>query len=297
MKQMNKKHTKRNAVILAVLVFLIVIPTLFIGVFAVLTSFMSTAEMNEYYGMIRNGLGIGKYAEIHLIPDKVSFEQYISTLWESSDFWFYFWNSVLYSLPAMFVSCIIAVLGGYAFAKFNFPLRRFWLMVYIVIMMIPYQVIIPPNTLVLEKLGLLDTRAALIIPNFFTAFGTYLLYQFISYIPDEIIEQARVDGANEIRILCRIIIPNAMSGIISFFILYFVDLWNMIEQPLTYLKDEFKYPLSAALEYFESSGVGTGSVCSIIFTLPAVLAFIIWKDYLILGIKNTIVTGAGKNRG
>ncbi len=163
------------------------------------------------------------------------------------------------------------------------------MVMFIVVMMIPYQVMISPTYIVLNRINLINTRTALILPNIFTPFGTYLIYQFIRSIPDESIEAARLDGANNLRILFSIIIPQIKAGIVSLLILNFIDTWNMVEQPLMYMQDKFKYPLSASLTALQVDGMGTAFVCAIVFLFPVLLLFIIGKDYLVEGIQNSVV--------
>jgi multiple sugar transport system permease protein len=218
-----------------------------------------------------------------------TFDNYITALWNTSDFWFYFWNSMGYSIPILIGTLILAVTAGYAFAKFKFPGRKILMVLFIVVMMIPYQVMISPTYIVLNNIHLVNTRTALILPNIFTPFGTYLIYQFIRSIPDETIEAARLDGAGNIRILFSIIIPQIKAGIVSLLILNFIDTWNMVEQPLMYMKDVFKYPLSASLTVLQAEGLGTAFVCAVVFLFPVLLLFIIGKEYLVEGIQNSVV--------
>lgn len=266
-----------------------VLVTILIFVFVLLCSFMGNGEISEYYGMIKNGNNNMEYAVFHIIPNHFTLNQYVKTLWNTSDFWFYFWNSVFYSVPIMIGGVIVAVLGGYAFAKFRFPLRKMWLFIFITVMLLPYQVMIPLTLIALNAIGILNTRAAVILPNIFTAFGTYLLYQYIRTIPDSQIEAAKLDGAGKMKILVRIVLPQIKGGIVSFLILNFIDTWNLVEQPLMYLKSEFQYPLSAALSYFQSQGIGMQCVCVVVFLVPVMLAFLLGKDYIMDGIKNSVV--------
>jgi len=196
---------------------------------------------------------------------------------------------MFYTLPILLGTIIISVMGGYAFAKFQFPFRRFWLAIYIIVMMIPYQVMLSPTLIVLNNIGLINTRFAIILPNLFTPFGTYLIYQFMCGISDDTLEAAKVDGAGNIRILLKIVLPQVKAGIASLAVLNIIDTWNIVEQPVMFLKNEFMYPLSAALSYFQTQDIGTAFVCGVAFLVPVVLVFLIGKDYMIEGIKNSVV--------
>jgi len=285
---MRKKEHTRNAVIYAVMV-LMTIATVFFLAFLLFGSFMNNGELSDTYGMIKDGNNMMAYASFHILPDHFTFTQYKKVLWETSDFWFYFWNSMFYTLPILLGTIIISVMGGYAFAKFQFPFRKFWLAIYIIVMMIPYQVMLSPTLIVLNNIGLINTRSAIILPNLFTPFGTYLIYQFMCGISDDTLEAAKVDGAGNIRILLKIVLPQVKAGIASLAVLNIIDTWNIVEQPVMFLKNEFMYPLSAALSYFQTQDTGTAFVCGVTFLVPVVLVFLIGKDYMIEGIKNSVV--------
>jgi len=285
---MKKKEHTINVVIYAVML-LMIIGTVFFLAFLLLGSFMNSGELSDTYGMIKDGNNMMAYASFHLLPNHFTLAQYKKVLWETSDFWFYFWNSMFYTLPILLGTIVISVTGGYAFAKFQFPFRKFWLVIYIIVMMIPYQVMLSPTLIVLTNIGLMNTRSAIILPNLFTPFGTYLIYQFMCGISDDTLEAAKVDGAGNIRILLKIVLPQVKAGIASLAVLNIIDTWNIVEQPVMFLKNEFMYPLSAALSYFQTQDTGTAFVCGIAFLVPVVLVFLIGKDYMIEGIKNSVV--------
>lgn len=216
-------------------------------------------------------------------------DYYIETLWNTSDFWYYFWNSVRVTVPILIGSVCIAVPAAYAFAKIPFRGRNFWMGLFVIMMMIPYQVMISPQFIVLNQIHLINKRIALILPNIFTPLGCYLLYQSVSNIPSEVLEAAKVDGAGHIRILLSIVLPQMKSGIISFAILNVIDTWNMVEQPVMFLKDVFQYPLSAAISYFQQQETGSTFVCGVVFVFPLILFFLLCKQYLIEGIHHTVI--------
>lgn len=114
-------------------------------------------------------------------------------------------------------------------------------------MMLPVQVTLVPNYILFDKIGLIGSYLSLILPGIFSTFGVFLLTQVFSAIPNDMIEAAKIDGANHFQILIRIIIPCSKTGIASLIILCFIDSWNMIEQPLAFLKNYLKYPLSIFL--------------------------------------------------
>lgn len=101
-----------------------------------------------------------------------------------------------------------------------------------------------PNYIIADKLGLLNMASAIILPGIFAAFGVFMLRQFMLSIPYALVEAAQLDGAGHYRIFYRIMLPLMKPGIAALIVLLFVDYWNMVEQPLIFLEDAFKQPLS-----------------------------------------------------
>lgn len=280
---------KRSRCIFSNLVIiLLALITLSVIGFMVAGSFQSEAEVLQNYGGIYTGNGKGEYARLDLIPDELSLMQYYKVLLASPEFLFRFFNSILISGLILAGVLVAGILGGYGFAKFCFPFRNALLFLFILFMMMPYQVTLVPNFIMLNSLGWIDSRLSLIVPNIFTPFGVFLIVQFIKKIPDETMEAARLEGAGEIRVLTRVVIPQAVPGIVSLTILNLIDTWSMIEQPLVFLKDEKKYPLSLALSLINQSDIGIAFVCGVIFLVPLILVFLIGKDYLTDGLSNSV---------
>ena len=152
-------------------------------------------------------------------------------------------------------------------------------------MLLPYQATLVPNYIILNKLNLVGSYLAIILPGAFSTFGVFLLRQFIIAIPDEYIEASKVDGASHMRIFARIIVPQCKGGIASLAILSFIDNWNMVEQPLVFLQDSFKYPMSIFLAHINQTQLGIAFACGILYMLPAVLIFLYGEDYLVKGIQ------------
>ena len=152
-------------------------------------------------------------------------------------------------------------------------------------MMMPIQVIIVSNYIILDKFNLIGSYASIILPGIFSTFGVFLMTQVFSAIPSDIIEAAKVDGASHLRILFNIVVPCSKSGILSLVILNFIDSWNMVEQPLVFLKDSYKFPLSVFLSRINESDFGVGFDCSVLANLPAFFLFLFLSENLIQGIE------------
>ena len=146
-----------------------------------------------------------------------------------------------------------------------------------------------PQYLVLQKCNLLDTLGAVILPAIFSTFPVFLLHRFFKAIPQEILEAARLDGAGELRIFCQIGIPMGAPGIMSVCILTFLDSWNMIEQPMAFLKTKSLWPLSLYLPEISMEKARLAFAASAVVLIPALFVFLAGQDYLEQGIISTSV--------
>ncbi|MBR4185462.1 MAG: carbohydrate ABC transporter permease [Clostridia bacterium] len=267
---------------------------LFPTVFTLADSFMSTTEITANYGKIFSGLGaagnggrvfIGEKVNLQLIPSKVSFSQYSTVLLKSPEYLLKFWNSVIYVLPIVLFQITVAAGASYSFARVPTKFRSIVFFTYIILMLMPYQVTLVPNYLVIDKLNLLNTRWAIILPGVFSPFSVFILTKYMRRIPSSIVEAAKLDGAGEWQIFYRIFLPLCQSTLYSVAILVFIDYWNMVEQPLILLSDEELYPLSVFLSKINQGDTGVALAIAVIYMVPPVLLFLYSEDYLIDGIS------------
>ena len=190
-----------------------------------------------------------------------------------------FWISLAISFAIMAGQVIISCISGYGFAKFNFKGKK------VFFFLMPIQVTIVSNYIILDKFNLIGSYASIILPGIFSAFGVFLMTQVFSAIPSDIIEAAKVDGASHLRILFSIVIPCSKPGILSLVILNIIDSWNMVEQPLVFLKDSYEFPLSVFLSRINESDLGLGFACSVLAILPVTFLFLFLSENLIHGIE------------
>lgn len=209
----------------------------------------------------------------------------MEALLNSSDFWYALWNSCQLSIPIVLGIVCVGTLGGYAFAKFHFKGRRVFLIIYILLMLMPFQVLLAPQYRLLFSIGLTKNAMAVILPNIFSPFGAYLIYNYAMQIEDESLEAARIDGAGELRIFASIALPQLKNGIAALVILNLVDTWNLVEQATVFLQEEFRYPLSVAM----NAEADFNYIASVIFMIPLILVFLMGKDALIDGIGKQVV--------
>ena len=273
---------------------------LFPTVLTIANSFMSSTEITSNYGMIfqnassdssdsQNGSSGGKKfiaqkVNLKLIPDKVTFSQYITSLFKSPEYLLKFWNSVILTVPIVIFQLAVASIASYSFFRFRGRIKEIIFFLYIAIMLMPYQVMLVPNYLVADKLGILGTRLSIILPGIFSPFSVFLLTKIMRRIPVSLIEAARLDGAGEWQIFTQICMPLCKNALISVGMLVFIDYWNMVEQPIIMLDDSEKYPLSVFLSEINTGEIGIAFAVAVIYMIPTILMFLYGEDYLVEGI-------------
>lgn len=278
------------ALLLLLIAFVFLAPT----ILTISSSFFTQSELSSNYGQIFEGAGgggsyIAEKTNLKFIPDKVSFKQYFTVLFLSPEYLFKFWNSVKYTLPIMIFQTVVACLAAYGLTRYRSKGRELILFVYIILMLMPYQVTLVPNRLVAEWLGILGTSWAVILPGVFSPFAVFLLTKSMRRIPTAVIEAAKLDGCNELQIFFKIYMPLCKNIIYSVMILVFIDYWNMVEQPLILLGAEHEdmYPLSIFLSKINSGEVGIAFAVAVIYMIPTLLIFLYGEQYLVEGIANS----------
>ncbi|MCM1525312.1 MAG: carbohydrate ABC transporter permease [Ruminococcus sp.] len=258
-------------------------------VLTISNSFMAQSEINANYGVVFTSMTdsktfISERVNLKFIPDIVSFSQYASVLLKTPDYLLKFWNSAILTVPIVIFQTVIALFASYGFARLTGKLKEIIFFFYIVLMLMPYQVTLVPNYLVAEKLGLLDTRLAIILPGIFSPFAVFLLTKAMKRIPKTYYEAAMLDGASELQIFGEICFPMVRSAVFSVLMLVFIDYWNMVEQPLILLSDESLHPLSVFLSKVNTGDTGLAFAVAVIYMMPSLLMFLYGEEYLVEGI-------------
>lgn len=276
---MRKNFFKRgNNIILVLLAILVCMPV----IMTILASLKSGWELSDSLLPIISENG----EKIHwkLLPLYPTLRHYFKLLLETPQFFTVFWNSVKITVPVLLGQMLVSVPAGWALARFSFPFKRVLLLLYIVLMLMPFQVTMLPAYLVMDSLKLMDTQASVIIPAIFSTFPVFIIYRGFQAIPDEMIEAAMVDGAGDFAIFRKIGIPLGMSGILSALVLGFLEYWNMMEQPLAFIRDKSLWPMSLYLPEIGSNQAGIALASSVIVLIPAYFVFALGQDYLEQGI-------------
>lgn len=265
--------------------FVLTLPAVFVfmPIILLLTgSVMGTWELKQYLSpLISDGMD---YVKWKLVPDYPTFENYKKLLFMTPQFFVLFWNSIKMTGAILAGQLIVGVPAAWAFAIYKIKGSRLLFGLYVVLMLLPFQVTMLSSYLVLNRYGLLDTQKAVILPAIFSTFPVFLAYGGFRSIPIQLIEAARIDGAGELGIFCRIGLPLGKSGILSAFVLGYLEYWNMMEQPMAFIESKALWPLSLYLPEITWARAGYAFAASMITLIPAVFIFIWGQDYLEQGI-------------
>lgn len=246
-------------------------------------SLMPIDEISSALGPVLKGTeGLASWP---LLPKYPTFSPYVKLLLDSPEFFAMFWNSLGLVIPILIGHIVLGMPAAWGFSRFEFPFKKTLFTLYIGLMLMPFQVTMVPNYLVLDKLGLLDTRWAVILPAACSTFPVFIMYRFFKAIPKEMIEAVAIDGAGHFRSFMYIGLPLGVPGIISALVLGFLEYWNMIEQPLTFIKNKALWPLSLYLPNITSDNLGVSIAASVIMLIPAILVFLWGQTYLEAGIR------------
>ena len=213
-----------------------------------------------------------------------SARSYYDVFLSDPEFLVRFWKSILMCVAIAVGQLLASILAGYGFAKCRFPGRNLMFFLLMLLMILPIQVTLVPNYIMLDQIHLLNTYHALIWPSIFVPLGTFILRQSFNSIPESIIDAAELDGCGIPRIIALIAVPMNKSGIVCVMLLSFLDAWNMVEQPIAYLKDMDSYPLSVALAYTPPANSLLQFVCCLLVALPPLFLFTVFNKDLIEGI-------------
>jgi alpha-1,4-digalacturonate transport system permease protein len=224
-----------------------------------------------------------------LVPSTFVWSNF-SDAWNKLPWDQFYINSIAIAAIAVPVTVFINLLAGYTFAKYKFPGRDILFLLMISTLMIPIQVIMVPEFLIVAKLGWVNTWWGVLVPRAAEAFGLFMVRQFMVSIPDELIEAARLDGAGEFAIFRKVVLPLSWPVIAVLSIFTFMWRWNDFAWPLVVLQEQSAYTVPLGLnlmkgQYFTDwTGLMSMSLLSII---PMMLVFIFFQRYFIQGIAST----------
>ncbi|MGH2560062.1 MAG: carbohydrate ABC transporter permease [Thermomicrobiales bacterium] len=232
---------------------------------------------------------------IRWIPDPLTWQNYEEIWTGAHPLTRFVGNSLLVASARVIGELVTASLAAYAFSRLRFKGRDKLFLLYVSTLIIPYQMLLVPRFMLYQQLHIYDTLWALILPGMFTAFGTFLLRQFFLTIPQDLVDAARIDGASELQIYARIILPLAKPALASLAILAFVWSWNDYETPLVMLTTESNFTIPLGLtRYIDEAGgfsaalIMAGAVSSIV---PVVIIFLILQRQFIQALARSGMKG------
>ena len=282
MKQLKKKHAG-SRITVSLLALLLLLP-IFI---TLLYSFFSPAEIQAYMNT-RNNYTTDSFMEIRLIPRMFSLMQYYQMMITDQTILWYFCNSLLYAAVIALGQLLVLPALAYGLSCFRFRGRDTIAFSIVLLMVLPFQVTMVPSVLMLRALNLLNTRLAIILPMLSVPFLAFLLRQFMLNIPKEMLEAAQIDSAGPLKCFLYIVLPISKPALGTMFALSFAESWNMVEQPLIFLRQrEDLYPLSVKFGQLTRRLSGIEFAGAALFILPALFVFLIFRDDIMEGIQVT----------
>ncbi|GHH23764.1 carbohydrate ABC transporter permease [Streptomyces lanatus] len=214
-----------------------------------------------------------------------------SELLDQLDMPLYFMNSLIVAVLVTVSNLLFCSMVGYALAKLDFTGRSKVFGVVLIALMVPGNLLILPLYVLMNRLGLIDTYAGLVLPFAAGAFGVFLMRQFMQSVPDELLEAARIDGAGEWYIFFRIVLPLVRPALATLAIFTFLGSWNNFVWPLIATNDPGKYTLPVALATFANDpnrtiagGNGMLMAGSLLVVLPVLVVFIALQRHFTQGI-------------
>jgi len=234
--------------------------------------------------LLKNGQD---YIEWKWIPEYPTLKNYGELLFLAPDFLVLFWNSMKIAACILGGQLLIGVPAAWAFAVYRFRGRGELFSVYVILMLLPFQTTMLAKYLVLDGMGLMDTVWSVILPAVFSTFPVFLVYRGFRGIPPELFEAARMDGAGERDIFVRVGLPLAESSITAAFVISFFEVWNMVEEPLAFLKSMSLWPLSLYLPQIGPRQAGRACAASVITLAVSLFIFGMFRDSLEQGIVSS----------
>ncbi len=215
-------------------------------------------------------------------------------VFEIIPFQIYFYNTLKLAIVITFLQVVTSALAAYSFSKIEFKGRDKLFLLYLSTLMIPFQVTMIPQFILMAKMNLSDTHTALILISAFSTFGVFLLRQFFLSIPNEILESARIDGCGELRILIQIVSPMARPAFFTLIIFAFVNVWNDYLAPLIYISRDSLKTIQLGIRFFQQETTTDNSLlmaATVMGLVPVVLLYLFAQKQFIEGMASTGVKG------
>lgn len=282
-----KKYSIPSYIFLALLAGVAIFPVLFV----ISNSFMSSAEIISRYSaeiLPANEADFASrgvhFVRVGLLPERFDLGQYRELFLKSPGYLRMFWNSVAIVIPVLLGQTILAPLTAYGFERVMWKHKEALFLVYIVIMLMPAQLLLVPNFVVAGWLHIRDNVLAIILPAVFHPLGVVLIRQQLKNFPTSCIEAAALDGAGAYQMYRLIVRPNLSSVVAALTVLLFADNWNIVDQAVGFIRKTYENPLSVYLANVVSEAPGIFFAVSVFYLIPALLVFFLGQDHLTEGV-------------
>lgn len=242
-------------------------------------SLMSGWETVLYWAEIQNVGGEG-FLPLRMPPYEPNLHQYLELFFQRPEFLQTLINSFLYAGTSVLGMLITAPMAAFALAKLRFSGKRMVLLLFVFVMLLPYQVLSVGQYMAMRALDLLNSPWALILPEAFAPFAVFFLQQYMHSIPDSTLEAATIDGAGRMQTYLRVVLPLSRPALIAVAFLTAAKCWTMIEQPVLLLSTERKYPLSLFLHVMMGAQASAFFAACVIAIVPIFLLFLLFGDTL-----------------
>jgi multiple sugar transport system permease protein len=271
---MKKRFTGRKIVyaILILYAIITVIPFLW----ALSSSFKSLGEIVS--------------GSINFIPKDFTLDNYKQIFMKEPQFGRWVFNSLFIATVGTLLNLLFNSMAGYALARLSFPGKKSIFIIILAVLMIPFQVTLIPNFLILKELGWLNSYQGMIIPGAVNATFIFMMRQFFVNFPKEIEEAAAIDGLGKFGTFFRIVLPLAKPALAAQTIFVFMAFWNDFMRPLVILSDQDMFTLPLGLNSFKGQFISYWNyimAASMVFTLPIIVLYAFFNRYFVKGIKFT----------
>ena len=287
MKNRSQHRHRTKSFLLHSSLFLLALILLLPVILTFLYSLFSPLEIKEHL-LLRGSLDKEKWMPLLFSPQVVSIGQYYRVLLEDNGILQRFVCSCFYAVTILLGQSVFIPALAYALSAFRFKGRSTIFFMLILLMLLPFQVTMVPNILMLRTMKLLDTVWAVILPMWFSPFYVFLIRQYMVGIPHELYEAAQLDGAGTICCYTHIALPACRPVIGASVALSFADIWNMVEQPMTFLttRDDLQ-PLSTVFNKLIAMPTGIEFAGAVLYMLPALFVYLFFLEDIVTGIQLT----------
>ena len=271
---MRTKKQKISRIILYVILIVYGLITLYPFLWAVFASFKDYAEI------VGGGL--------HIIPREPTLDNFVHILTRDPNFPRWVINSLYIASVGTLLNIIFNSMAGYSLARLSFPGRKSLFMLILAVIMVPGQILLIPNFLIMRDLGLLDTHGSLILPGAINFTFIFMMRQFFINFPKDVEEAAQIDGLSRFQTFFRIVFPMARASIATQGVFIFLSFWNDFLRPLLYISSPELFTLTLGLQTFQDryatqwNLIMAGSVISLI---PILILYVLLNKYFMQGFR------------